>query len=63
MKASHGEFKPSFLKLAWKSPKKLKEFSKRIQVRFLNLGQRPIKDQKSSLKKFKSGFSTIVPFI
>ena len=39
------------------------DFSRWIEVRFLKLGWRTLKDQKSYLKKFKSSFSTIVPFI
>ena len=34
-----------------------------IQVGFLKLGQKILKDQKSSLKKFKSNFLAIIPFI
>ena len=33
------------------------------QVKFLKLGWRTLNDKKSSLKKFKSSFLTIIPFI
>ena len=54
-----------FLKIGFKITQKLKKKKEyeRIQVGFLKLGQRTLKDQKSSLKKFKSNFLAIVPFI